>query len=420
MSHNDNDNNNQNIVFAQGISNPTYYSNNIYSYIFTKDLYGNTKALAEPYTNYEGTILEEYLGSFLEPFSAVKSPINVDTGILPPGVRFLGKNYVVFERPPTLQNIFYVPARVEDMYEEYDEDVHGDDEDYDNRVLYNPEDNQITYRIPIPWQLYIATFDDNYLCASVHMYFMNTSLFSTDQILWAPTIPNFFSNGLLCRPMFDSMYEIDRYEKNIKGVIETAYDWVWNNGTNNDLNETIVQLCVQQPDHPILKAIPSDRAHHFAGNYISTTHYFESDRVCIFLQAWESLSIPDILEHPWPNPSSGTHFSNLPIYPPMPDDYSDLLREWISSNYYNDTDELLSSDDIDEIIDNDDYSQHDFLQHLRNEGILAAPTYEWQTSYSYKDILTRIISSIPYGSSSHSLIKDISTLSYRITESQSS
>jgi len=412
-SFTDEDSSNPRIVFGQGTGNSIYYSNNSYSYLFTEDGYKSQTGVAEFSSE---SILLDHLSEFLSPFVSLKSSIDIDSGLLPPGVRYVGKNYVVFERPPTFQNVFYIPARVEEMREEYDE---GDeDEENYSYADYDVEGNQITYRLPIPWQLYVATFDTAYLCASVHMFFMNTSLFSTDQTLWAPTIPNFFANGLLCRPMFDSMYEIDRYEKSIKGVIETAYDWVWNNGTNNDLNETLVQLCIQQPEHPIIKAIPEDRKRLFANNYVFNSHYFESDRVCTFLNAWESLTIPDILTHPWPNPSQGTHFSHHPNQPLMPDNYQDLLYEWIAENYSSETGDTISTSEIEEIVDNEDYSHTEFVEYLTDCGLVLPRTFDWDTSYSYREILDRIISQIPYNNNKHSFAKDISSVSYSISQAK--
>jgi hypothetical protein len=409
----------QKIVFSQDSDYQSHFNNNVYSYLFTDDFFGTRTAVAESSSSHADALLRDHLSELVSPFVSLKSDIDIDTGIMPPGVRYVGKNYVVFERPPTFQNVFYVPSRVEDMYEEYNGD---DGEEYreDDRNYYDPQDNQIAYRLPIPWQLYIATFDANYLCATVHMFFMNTSLFSTDQILWAPTIPNFYSNALLCRPMFDNMEEIDRYEKNVKGVIETAYDWVWNNGTNNDLNETLVQLCIQQPEHPIMNAIPEQIKYRFSSNSLYNRHYFESDKVCNFFAAWETLSIPDILNHPWPNPSSGTHFGYVNNQPQMPDNYNELLYQWISDGYYDATENNLSSEEIEEIIDNEDYSHSDFVQHLTDSGLMITVAHEWETSYTYKEILNKIIKNIPYNSKNDSLSKDITLISHSISEARGS
>lgn len=398
------------IVFAQGNNERSFYADSHYAYLYTDDLFGHRTAVAQEASSSINSVLNKYLTDLVNPFVSVKSSINIDTGLLPPGVRYIGKNYVVFERPPTYQNVFYVPQRVEDMHGDGSEDSDSDYYDED----FNPLDHQITYRLPLPWQLYIATFDDSYLCASVHMYFMNTSLFSTDQIMGAPTIPNFFSNALLCRPMFDTMIEIDRYDKNIKGVIESAYDWVWNNGTNNDLNETIVQLFVQQPNHPIIANISEDRRRYFLNN---TSHYFEAGKVQTFLSSWESLSIPDILDSVWPNPSTGTHFSLSPTSSPLPDNYSELLHDWLTDVFTEDGIASYDADDISDMIDNDDYSQQDFMDHLLASNLITPPVYEWHTTHSYKDVLNRIISTIPYGSKSASLRHDISRISREIVSS---
>lgn len=167
---------------------------------------------------------------------------NIESGLLPPGLRVSIPGCVIFERPPSMQLVQYIDASVESIasYEEsgsyYEDDDHEEGE-------YHEELNQFTSRIPIPWQLYIATYSTNpssmYRVTSIRMYFMNGPLNNPDVQLYAPYINNFFTNASLCTPMFDTIDEIERYPQSVAGVIASAYDWVWNTGFNADLKECL-------------------------------------------------------------------------------------------------------------------------------------------------------------------------------------
>ena len=104
----------------------------------------------------------------------------------------------------------------------------------------------------------------------------------------------------------------------------------------------------------------------------------------------------------------------------MPENYDDILYEWISQGYLALTEDDLSPDEIQDIIDNDDYSHSDFLQYLTDHDLLVAPVHEWETSYTYEQLLTKIVKNIPYGSTTHSLSKDINSISYLMGQSSSS
>ena len=167
---------------------------------------------------------------------------NIESGLLPPGFRVSIPGCVIFERPPSMQLVQYIDATVESIsnYEEQGSYYEDDDEESGE---YHEELNSYTYRIPVPWQLYIATYSTNpasmYRVTSIRMYFMNGPLNNPDVQVYAPYINNFFANASLCTPMFDTIDEIERYPQNVAGVIASAYDWVWNTGFNADLRECL-------------------------------------------------------------------------------------------------------------------------------------------------------------------------------------
>jgi hypothetical protein len=63
-----------------------------------------------------------------------------------------------------------------------------------------------------------------------------------EEPVFLPVLPNFYSNGLLCRPFYASADDINMYSKDISGVIAAAYDSVWNSGWNTDLVDTIIDF----------------------------------------------------------------------------------------------------------------------------------------------------------------------------------
>lgn len=375
--------------------NTDYFPQTKFDYLTTVDFFDQS------FSHFDHDI-QDSISNLVSSFVPLTSNLSCDTGLLPPGVRYIGKNYVVFERPPCYQNIFYIPSRVEDMTEySYDDD--GEIEETTELDLEHS-----VYRLPVPWQLYIATFSDEYICSNVYMYFMKTSLFSSDQKVYIPTLPNFYSNGLLCRPMFSSMDEILAYEKNIKGVIESSYNWIWGGGTNNDLNENTLQLFAQIESHPIISKVSEDYRHHFpAYNNHHASHYANPATVSRFLAAWESCTLEEIVSSDchWPNPSETLHFvsgssNSSEVYP---HDFLDNLPTYLNLHFDAFTDEsFLSDEDIEDIISNEDYSFDDYRSWMINTGRYTPPPPlpPWHKEFSYMDVLNNSLKTLNYNNSS--------------------
>jgi len=142
-----------------------------------------------------------------------------DESLLFPGVRHLSPGIILFERPPC--------HKVVSTYNDYRDQISG-------------QTSTSEYYLPIPWQVYIAMYNpEDMRLVSVKMFFTSNSLASLDQTIYSPPLYNFYSNGTLCRPFFSSMEDIEKYPKDLSGVIASAYDWIWNSGFNFDITESI-------------------------------------------------------------------------------------------------------------------------------------------------------------------------------------
>ena len=277
-----------------------------------------------------------------------------DSGILPPGVRIIGSNYVVFERPPCYQNIFYNPDRVHSGMDSTPISV---------------------YRIPIPWQIYVVTYTSDYYVSDVRMYFSPTSLMSRDQHVYLPPIPNFYTSGLLCRPYIANMEDLDRYSKDLSGVIACAYDWIWNNGTNNDLNETMVHVNLQLvarsgKKNTLFENMQDDVYESYFKNPYNC-HYYQHQQVTSMLSVWENLTIEQAVALNWPVPSRDKHFEARYYYSSNDadsiidnDHYYDWLDSWVRDNY-----EECSDEEIDSIIENGDYDGSAYFEYVVSNHI---------------------------------------------------
>lgn len=237
--------------------------------------------------------------------------VSSDTGIMPPGVLYISDTYIIFERPPCYQNIQMIHEIVDNI-------------NYDN-------DSVSVYRIPIPWQLYIVTytnFNGKYYASDVRMYFMKNSVHMSsmkDHKVYLPPLPNFFPNGLLCRPRYSSCDDIDRYPNNITGVINAAYDWIWNSGTNMDLSMSCVELIYQcrylSDKNFIIK--PQNYSH---SSVSSNSYYLPAPYVHNILSSWESISSLDLIsQYDWPYPS----YSDRPSFTPF-DSSEEYLSDYLS------------------------------------------------------------------------------------------
>lgn len=296
--------------------------------------------------------------TLLSGYTSLDSNI-VDSGIMPPGVRMLGKNYIVFERPPTYQNIFFNPDKVHSGMS---------------------EENVQVFRIPMPWQVYIASFTNDFYVSEVSMYFTNTSLMSKDQHLYLAPLPNFYTDGSLCRPMFSDMTDVERYSKNLSGVMACAYDWIWNNGTNNDLNEAMVHVNLQiaskgtnEYNSTIFSKMSTEEYHSTSFTNTSGVTYYHSTQVTSMLRAWEKSTLEEVLSYSWPVPSTDKHFNQVYYYAHSTDisehpSYFNWLNEW-AADYYDGE----AQEDIEYMLENGEYDSDSYYEYVINNHISVNP-----------------------------------------------
>lgn len=302
----------------------------------------------------------DFLNSFLPSNSSSK---DFEPEIYIPGVRYMTPGIVVFERPPSYQHISVSLA--------YRDDINEDTELYE-------------WYLPIPWQVYIAAYNPvDMRIIDVKMFFTSSTLYSVDQPVYVPPLFNFYSNGKLCRPFFESMDDFEKYPQNISGIIAAAFDWVWNSGFNKDITENISEFIYRKRHLQFEKYITSPsllstfnkvKANPLTG-IPSSLH---STYINAFYNAWECVPIEDISSFIWSPYSSADFFyqemssynirSLIEIYV----NNNDLsVHEYDDDHYDEDGDEYCPDNCITE---EDLLSSPDFKQFLEeNTSKLEAP-----------------------------------------------
>ena len=314
------------------------------------------------------------LSAFLNKTTS-SSFVSAPTGIMPPGVLNINNSIIVYERPPQFQNIQIIPQIVDEIKDETT-DIH-------------------TYRLPIPWQLYICTYsvyDGRYYPNSVRMFFMNSSLTGSDintHRVYLPTLPNFYSSALLCNPMFASMEEIERYSNDVAGVIQASYNWVWDTGSNLDLTMPIVEAYYQLPIISESK-VPTlfdtiDKRYARAVN--GHSNYISFPYVNTLLRTWEQYPLHEISNLVWPNASSQQF---LAIHARSLGDY--WLSEYFadrqidlsdSSDYSHSCYEEECSEDCES--NGLNYDHEDYLRYVKNRLCNIKTFYD-----AYDDVLQNL------------------------------
>lgn len=220
----------------------------------------------------------------------------VDSGLIPPGLRFSIPGFLVFERPPTRKLVQYIDYSVSEM-----SDGVYDDDSEETFYLSQDQIDQRTacYEIPIPWQIYMVTYSTSpssaYAVTYIRMYFSNTPLSDPNTRLYMPYINNFFTDGSMCNPMIEDYSEISRYPKNLEGVIASAYDWIWNTGFNRDLYECVdltISTCYK--NNPIITDAVDNK-----GLFAGVTRRF--------YKIMSEYSVDDVVSLEWANPSYTQH-----------------------------------------------------------------------------------------------------------------
>jgi hypothetical protein len=246
----------------------------------------------------------------------------IDTGCLPPGVRFLYPGLIVFEKPPTKKLIQYLPYSLSEMEDSEEAYYNEEEEVYEEVTPIDLEGNLKVFEVPIPWQLYIITYSTSlssmYHVTSVKMFFMNTSLLGQDTNLYSPYIPNFYLDGHMCPPRIESSDEILRYPQNVEGAISCAYDWVWNTGFNRDLVETIYSTA--DVDNPLMQELNSS--------------FYNPKNIPTFYNFMSKKTLEEVTSCSWLNPSYFSYHNRDPIYLYRIPFYYDMFVDYVNKNPY--------------------------------------------------------------------------------------
>ena len=316
----------------------------------------------------------------------------LDSSLLIPGLRYTAPGILVFERPPTKKLIQYVDYDLDGLCQ-----------------LEEEEDQPDIYEnyIPIPWQVYIVTYSLNpaskYRVTSVRMYFSSTPLNHPDTTLYMPYVNNFFTNGFLCNPRFDTYDEISRYSQDLQGAISSAYDWIWNTGFNKDLYECVTETVKQTLNK-----------NNIVNKLTSSKVYFNYTTVHQFYELLSNYEPHDVVLEQWANPSRNMYFTQDRAY------YVSLAEKYIMDNNIN-NDEHYDEDCDDDDEQNEEDQEATFYQRTPYGDYINNPTKSIKT---YKDIMTMIYDQDvpnhyrPLVSSPH--IKNVETFSNLLNNSLSS
>lgn len=255
-------------------------------------------------------------------------PFDEDESLLFPGVRHLSPGIILFERPPT--------HKVVSAYNDYRDSI-------------TKETSASEYYLPIPWQVYIAMYNpDDMRLVSVKMFFASSSLTSLDQTIYSPPLYNFYSNGTLCRPFFSSMEDIEKYPKDLSGVIASAYDWIWNSGFNFDITESISFFLHTKKYEQFEKYLKPQTKASFTWLQDHPLHNLPSNLPVQwhvpFFKCWEDIPLSEVSSLLW-NPFTDTEFY-----------YQHLsnLREHLINDFCNNFDIVIHEDHTEDEDHNDD------------------------------------------------------------------
>jgi hypothetical protein len=232
--------------------------------------------------------------------------------IIFPGVRHIENNMIIFEMPPAYRHISYQHA--------YRDNASGS--------------SYKKYYIPVPWQVYVATFSNDMRLVDVQMYFSKTSLYSMDQKLYSPPLLNFYGSGLLCRPFFESLEDVEKYPKTISGIMSSAFDWIWNTGSNWDITEPISQY-LHSGFYSSMKPFVDDKTYEALVKYFygSAPHTnAQPHSVDAMFALWEKVPLENVLDLDWISfcVYSDFYYQSIELY--LSNHFSEEFDEYIENH----------------------------------------------------------------------------------------
>lgn len=250
-----------------------------------------------------------FLAKILFPHESLSGYNFFKNDLFLPGVRYISPGIVVFERPPMHQVVSYTP-------------------DYRDNITTSH--SSFDAYLPIPWQVYVASYNPKDMrLISVKMFFANSSLYSETQPLYAPPLLNFYSNGELCRPFFPTTEDIEKYPQNITGIIASAYDWIWNSAYNLDITQNIAEYIYNSRYLQFEDYVKNTEAYdHFKWLQMhrlsNMSDRLNTQYLISFFKCWESIPLEDISNFAWASFSKNQFF-----YLDQSSSNSHLLQEYL-------------------------------------------------------------------------------------------
>lgn len=153
-----------------------------------------------------------------------------DSGLFPPVVRYFSADLSSFivERTPCIAKINFNDVCPPDGCISYDDDE-------EECSLHT--DQHYTFEIPVPWTIYVLNFHkegDILTSPDMWMFFRNRQVFTTEDILCVPPLPNVYTeSGNTCLGNLE--FKFDMNKQTIEQAINSMINNFWASEFNNEL-----------------------------------------------------------------------------------------------------------------------------------------------------------------------------------------
>jgi hypothetical protein len=185
------------------------------------------------------------IDDFNENFNMTLNPQEQNDCIIPPGLLYFNSNLtqIVFERPPQIVEIKVYPHKKEQAHS----------------LLLNDKDSSFrTYKLPLPWQIYIAEFSESNTLETLQIYFSTSEISSVERgsdslvlinrhnkSLMRATLPNLYKDHKVCLDL--SVQSVG--DNSLESKINTAYLAFWQTNFNYDLLDNLMFLKDHHSSH---------------------------------------------------------------------------------------------------------------------------------------------------------------------------
>jgi hypothetical protein len=178
------------------------------------------------------------IDDFNQNFTMTLNPQKQNDCIIPPGLLYFNSNLtqIVFERPPQIIDMKVYPYNKSESY---------------NQSLNYSSSSTHTYKIPIPWQIYVAEFSESNTLETLQIYFSTSEISKIENIqgglvlrnrhnksLMRATLPNIYKDNKVCLDL--TVESIG--DNSLESKINTAYLAFWQTNFNYDLLDNLSYL----------------------------------------------------------------------------------------------------------------------------------------------------------------------------------